>query len=72
MNPLDNDTRDRLIALEVEVRHLGESLANYGEKVNVMHEILVAAKGMRWLIVFMAALAGFVASFASKYLPFTK
>jgi predicted exporter len=70
MSPSESDTRDRLIALEVEVRHLAETLSEYGEKVKVMHDILVAAKGMRWLIVAMAATSGFMASFATKFIPF--
>lgn len=72
MTPPEADTRDRLIALEVEVRHLGESLSKYGEKVNAMHDLLMAAKGMRVLIVFMAAAAGFFSAVVAKYIPFMR
>jgi hypothetical protein len=35
-------------------------------------DLLMQAKGMRWLIIGTAAIAGFLASFASKYLPFVE
>lgn len=73
MAPSDeNNTRDRLIALEVEVRHLSESLSSYGEKVNDMHNLLMQARGMKWLIIAMAAIAGFVSATLTKYIPFLR
>jgi hypothetical protein len=55
-----DDTRDRVIRLESEIEHITTQLND------------MQAKGMRWLIIGMAAMAGFFASFAAKYLPFVK
>jgi hypothetical protein len=72
MSSSDENTRDRLIALEVEVRHLGESLSSYGEKVNAMHNLLMQAKGMKYLIMLMATIGGAVSALAVKYFPFLR
>lgn len=69
---MTDDTRDRVIRLETEIDHITEQLNDMQKKVTAMHDLLMQAKGMKWLIVTMAALAGFAASFASKYLPFAK
>ena len=66
-----DDTRERLIRLEVQVSHLTTEAEATHAKVNEMHDLLMQAKGARWFIVGMAAIAGFFASFASKYLPFS-
>ena len=67
-----DDTRDMVIRLEAEVEHINEKLSDMQEKVNAMHNLLMQARGMRWLIVTMAAIAGFAASFATKFIPLTK
>ncbi|WP_029581923.1 hypothetical protein [Bradyrhizobium sp. URHD0069] len=69
---MSDDTRDRVIRLETEIDHITAKLDDMQKKVNAMHDLLMQARGMRWLIVCMAAMAGFLASFASKYLPFSK
>lgn len=65
-----DDTRDRMIRLEADVDHITTQLADMQTKVNAMHDLLMQARGARWLIIGMAASTGFVASFAAKYLPF--
>lgn len=67
---MTDDTRDRVIRLETQSEHITEQLDDMQKKVNAMHDLLMQARGARWIIVGMAAIAGFVASFASKYLPF--
>ena len=67
---MTDDTRDRVIRIETQLEHVTQQLADTQTKVNEMHDLLMQARGMRWLIVGMAAVAGFLASFASKYLPF--
>lgn len=67
-----DDSRDRLIRLENEVEHLTQQLDDVSKKVTVMHDLLMQAKGMRWLIIAMAAVAGFFASFVAKLFPFAK
>lgn len=69
---MGDDTRDRMIRLENEVEHITHQLGDVQKKVNAMHDLLMQAKGMRWLIIGMAATAGFLASFAAKFLPFAK
>lgn len=69
---MSDDTHGRVVRLETQVEHLSEQLSDMQGKVNAMHDLLMQAKGMRWLIVFMAAAAGFAASFASKYIPLSK
>lgn len=70
MPALENDTRDRMIRLEADVEHIRAQLNEVQEKVTAMHDLLMQARGMRWLIVGMAAVAGFFASAVSKFLPF--
>jgi hypothetical protein len=67
-----DDTRDRVIRLEANLEHVTAQLADMQAKVNEMHDLLTRARGLRWLIVALAAIAGFGASFASKILAFWK
>lgn len=60
--PQNEDTRDRLIALEVKVDHLTERLDDYGRKVTEMHDLLQSAKGARWMLMILIAIGGFVAA----------
>jgi hypothetical protein len=69
---MSDDTRDRVIRLEAQVDHLTSQLDDMQKKVNAMYDLLMQAKGMRWMIVGMAAVGGFLASYASKYVPFVK
>ena len=69
---MTDDTRDRVIRLETEIDHMASQVKDMQTKVNAMHELLMQAKGMKYLIVIMAAVAGFFASFAAKYIPFMR
>lgn len=69
---MNDDTRDRMIRLEADVDHITTKLDDMQTKVNAMHDLLMQARGMRWLIIGMAACAGFFASFAAKYLPYLR
>lgn len=62
------DTRDRVIRLETKLGHVEQQLSEMQPKLNEMHDLLMQARGARWMIVAVAALAGFLASFASKWL----
>lgn len=64
-----DDTRDRLIALEVQVRHLTASLKSTHDKVDEMHALLMQARGARWFIVGLAGVAGFLAALATNLAP---
>ncbi len=67
-----DDTRDRMIRLESEVKHVTAQLDDVQKKVDAMHELLMQAKGMRLLIIAMAAAAGFFSAYVSKYIPFLR
>ena len=63
------DTRDRVIALERDVKHLTEQVDDMAGKVTAMHDLLQQAKGVRWLIIIMATIGGFIASKVGAILP---
>lgn len=67
-----DDTRDRMIRLESEVEHITSQLDDVQKKVDAMHDLLMQAKGMHWLIVGMAATGGFLSAFVAKLIPFWK
>lgn len=69
---MTDDERDRLTRLEVQFSHLSKSMDDTHQKVTVMHDLLMQAKGMRLLIVAMAAVAGFFSALVAKYVPFLK
>lgn len=62
-------SNERLVALEVEVKHLIEKQDRMASQVDQMHTLLLQAKGVRWVIVGGAAVAGFIASFATNLAP---
>jgi hypothetical protein len=61
---------ERMAVLETKVQHLSEQLEDTHRKVDDMHAVLMQAKGARWAILAMAALGGFIASLATKLIPF--
>jgi len=63
------DTRDRVIKLESDLRHLTDSVENMSAKVTAMHDLLQAAKGARWLILTAAALGGFISAKLAAFMP---
>lgn len=69
---MTDDERDRLTRLEVQFSHLSKSMDDTHQKVTVMHDLLMQAKGMRLLIVAMAAVAGFFSALVAKYVPFMR
>lgn len=69
---MTDDERDRLTRLEVQFTHLSKSMDDTHQKVTVMHDLLMQAKGMRLLIVAMAAVAGFFSALVAKYVPFLR
>lgn len=67
---MTSEDMQRIAVLENEMRHLNEKLEDTHAKVIIMHDLLMQAKGARWFIVGMAAIAGFGASFAAKWVSF--
>ncbi|MBF9234675.1 hypothetical protein [Microvirga alba] len=67
---MSDDTRERIVALEVKVEHLSETLAETNTVVRELRDLLLQAKGARWMIGILIAIGGFMAGIAAKYLPF--
>lgn len=65
-----NDTRDKVVALEVKVDNLTEKVIDLSEKVEELHNILIQAKGARWMLMFLVALGGFVAAKITPFLSY--
>ena len=63
------DTRDRVIKLESDLRHLTDSVESMSTKVTAMHDLLQQARGARWLILTAAALGGFVSAKLAAFMP---
>jgi hypothetical protein len=53
-------TGERLVMLEQKVSHMEEALDKISAKVDEMHVILLQAKGVRWAIIAVSGLVGFV------------
>jgi hypothetical protein len=69
VHPMQDDTRERVTALEVELRHVSKQLEEMGEKVNEMHALLLSARGARWLILTAAAISGFLSAKLAAFMP---
>lgn len=69
---MTDDERDRLTRLEVQFSHLSKSMEDTHEKVTRMYELLMQAKGMKYLIMVMATVGGALSALAVKYLPFMR
>jgi hypothetical protein len=53
-------SNERLAVLEQKVSHMQVQLDRMSFKVNDMHAILLQAKGVRWAIIAVSGLVGFV------------
>ena len=51
---------ERLAVLEQKVSHMEEELDRMSAKVDEMHAILLQAKGVRWAIIAVSGLVGFL------------
>jgi hypothetical protein len=58
---MQEDTRDRLIRLEAEFEHMEKKLDQVSKQVEEMHQILIGARGAKWAIMLIVAIAGFFA-----------
>ena len=64
------EERDRLIKLETKFEHLEEKLNDTHTKVTQIHEVLLQAKGARWVIIGAATFSGAVTALLVTFLPF--
>lgn len=65
-----DNTRDKVIALEVKVDNLSNKVSELTDAVKVLNELLLQAKGARWMIGILIAIGGVMSGFALKYIPF--
>ena len=68
---IHDDSRERLTRLEVEVKNLEEKLTDACDKIDKMYDAFVQAKGARYVLAAAAALAGGIAGFMVKIIPFS-
>lgn len=61
---------ERIAALEVQVKHLAETLDKTSTVVTELRDLLLQAKGARWLLGILIAIGSFSAGMLAKYLPF--
>lgn len=61
---------ERIAALQVKVDHLDKTLDAATKKIDDMHDMLMRADGAKWVLIGLASLAGFMAGWAHKLLPF--
>lgn len=66
------DNHERLVRLETKHEHLTKQVESMSIKVDQMHELLVQAKGVRWVIIAMATIGGFLASKIGTILPWPR
>ncbi len=52
---------ERLVMLEQKVSHMEEELDKMSAKVDEMHAILLQARGVRWAVIAVSGLVGFLA-----------
>lgn len=62
MSTLMQDTRDRVIRMEGKVEQLELKIDDLDAKVTEMHQLLVQAKGARWMLMLMIGVGGLFAS----------
>ena len=66
---MTDDTRDRLIKLESNFEHMAKAFDGMSTKVDEMHELLLKAKGAKWLLGGVALIAGWLGGKISVLLP---
>jgi predicted esterase YcpF (UPF0227 family) len=66
---IETDTRDRVIRLEAKVEEMARQQAETNQKVTAMHELLMQARGAKYVIVGSAAIGGFLSAKLAHFLP---
>ena len=60
MSPARPSSAERLAILEHKVSHVETELGRMAAKVDEMHAILLQAKGVRWAVIAVSGLVGFL------------
>jgi hypothetical protein len=71
INSMD-DTRERMIALEVKVDHLSEQLRMASKKLDDIHADWQKVKGAKWVMAGVASLSATISAVVVKFWPFVK
>lgn len=66
---MESDTRDRVIRLEAKVEEMSRRQAETSTKVTEMHELLLKARGAKYVIVGSAAIGGFISGKLAYLFP---
>lgn len=64
---IEDTLRERVTRLETKVDHLNEALDKAVTKLDEMHNVMMQAKGARWVLIAAASLAGALAGVAAKF-----
>ena len=62
---------ERLAILEQRVSHMEAELARMSAKVDEMHAILLQARGIRWAVITVSGIVGFLAGIAHWFVART-
>lgn len=66
---MSDDTRDRVIALERDMKHMSSKFDEVADQVKEMHQLLMQAKGAKWAIFGLASVGGFISAKLSALFP---
>ena len=61
---MSTHANERLAVVEHKVSHMESELEKVSVKVDEMHAILLQAKGVRWAVITVSGLVGFLAGVA--------
>ena len=65
-----SDTRDRVIAMEVQVLALVKAVEGNTKTIQELHNLLQQAKGAKWVFLGLASVSGFVSAKFGALIPF--
>jgi Tfp pilus assembly protein PilN len=65
-----NDDGQRIAVLETKIEHLSQQLAETNAMMTEMRDVLLQAKGAKWVIVGAAGIIGVLTSIVTHLIPF--
>ena len=65
----DNE-RERIAVLEIKIGHLSAQLAETNHMVSEMRDVLMQARGAKWVFMGGVAIVGFLTSLVTHLIPF--
>jgi Tfp pilus assembly protein PilN len=67
---MTNNDGQRIAVLETKIEHLSQQLAETNSMVTEMRDVLLQAKGAKWVFMGGVAIVGFFTSLLTHILPF--